>query len=333
MKTVAELKASMIPATLGLCPDNPRLLQLFNEAEEELLQHGRWWGTVVSGEFCTTGGLVAWPRIVANVELITICGHTLPAHGMPYRFMSAVSQPVPCQSCHGHGGSHSACGACGGMVWTDEGTQPVGRQIRGARLIKLYPRSTSDVGKQVLVQGYDKNKEWVRRSYGGIWGDGERITLANPFGVSATTFLSVTGVQKAMTDKNVLAYSFDPVTNQEILLADWQPDETAPSYRVSRIPCLGHAGKNGSIRALVKLDHVPVSQDTDWLIIQNGIAIEAAMRARQFYKQNQDDAADKELMRALNALNHELRTRTGDRTEAFVDLGCESFRNDLTGFN
>lgn len=338
-KTVAQLKTSRIPGNLGLCPDDPRLLQYFNEFQEDALNHGRWWGTVVQGEFCTYGGVVAWPRAVANVEQITVGGFTLDAHNLWYRFMSPVSQPSACEVC-GCGSGHSGtqdCGVCGSRVWTDEGTLPVFRQIHGAKYIKLYPRSATDVGKRVLIQGTDVNNEWVRKQYGGVWVDGEYVVIGNPFGISTTRWKAITGIQKAVTDKNVQAYEYDPSTGHEHLIAEWQPDEVNPSYRISRIPCLccrtpTNELKRGSIMALVKLEHIPVSQDTDWLIIGNEVALKHGMLARQLYERNQDVAADKEMIRAINALNHELRTHTGDRSEMFVDLGCESFRDDLNTF-
>lgn len=340
--TVLQLKRSRIPKNLGLCDDDPRLLQWFNEFQEDALNHGRWWGTIVAGEFCTFGGQVAFPRSVACVEQITIGGHTLDAHNQWYRFMSPVSQPHTCDSC-GCGNGHSGrfdCGQCGSRVWQDDGTLPVFRQISGQKYIKLYTRSTTDVGKKVLVQGYDVNNEWVRKAYttGGItsWVDGEYITLGSPFGIGSTLWTAVTGIQKDVTDKNVLAYAVS-ASGHETLIADWQPDEVNPSYRVAKIPCLGCHTRDGelragSIQALVKLEHIPVSLDTDWLILGNMVAIEHGMRARMYYERNQDTAADKEMVRAVNALNHELRTHTGDRTEILVDIGCESFREDLIGF-
>lgn len=336
--TVRQLKQSRIVSNLGLCPDDPRLLQWFNEFQEDALNHGAFWGSYVAGEFCTFGGLVPWPRAVARVDYITICGQTLDAKNQFYRFMSPVSQPGPCDVCGcGNGISgRSDCGACGSRVWEDAGNLPVFRQIHGAKYVKLYPRSTTDVGKRVLIQGYDVNKEWVRKQYGGIWVDGEYVTIGNPFGISSTNWTSITGVQKDETDKNVQAYALDISTGLETLLADWQPTEVNPSYRISRIPCVCRRDRDGtqrpgSIKAMVKLEHIPVAQDTDWLILGNMVAIEHGMRARMFYERNQDVAADKEMIRSLNALNHELRTHAQE-SEMFVDLGTESFRDDLNCF-
>lgn len=335
IRTLGQLKLSRIPAFLGLCPTDPRLIQWCNECQDELLSHGRFWGTYVAGEFCTQGGLVAWPRNVAAVEQITICGHTIIGHNQWYKFMSPVSQPEPCGTC-GCRGTERGCGECGALVWTDEGVQPVYRQLTVPRFIKLYPRSATDVGKRVLIQGDDVNHEWVRKFYGGVPVDGEYVTLANPFSISTVQYSAITGIQKDATDLNVLAYSYDPVTGHELAIADWGPDEVTPSYRMSAIPCLRnqhhhHCGPS-SVNAMVKLEHIPVSVDTDWLLIQNEIAIKAGMHARQLYERNQDTLADKEMLRAINSLNHELRTHTGDRSEMFVDLGAESFRNDLNGF-
>lgn len=334
--TVADLKASRIPPSLGLCPTDPRLLQYFNEWEEDALNHGRWHGSVVRAQFCTYGGLVAWPRQVASVEQVTLHGRTIMGHNIWYSFMSPVSQPTACGACGGQGTS-TGCSSCGSLNWTSGTNQPVFKQLTAARMIKLYPRSSTDVGKIVLLQGDDQNGAWVRKSYGGIFIDGERVVIGSTFGISTTKFRHLVGAQKEQTDERVLVYSYDPATAAEEQIGEWQPTETAPSYATSMLPntgrnCPGNVCRSGTIQALVKLRHVDVALDSDWLILQNEVAAKHGMKARQLYEQNMSTAANEQMVLSINALNHELRTYTSDRVEGWVDLGMESFRGDLTNF-
>jgi hypothetical protein len=302
------------------------------------MNHGAWWGTVVDASFCTFGGVVVWPRNVACPLQITACGgHTIPGDTIFYKYMSPVSQPTLCGSCRGHGTTHG-CHSCGGFSWHDDGVSCVMAKHVVPSQIKLYPRNPVDVGKKVLLQGY-AGGEWVRNTYGGVPIDGEYVTLALPFGISVAVFDpgALTAVQKDATAYNVLAYAFDPVTATEEPIADWQPDEVTPQYRVSRIPHLGHRNVNtgalntGTINALVKLEHIDVALDTDWLILQNLPAIKYGMHARQLNEHDQAAAAV-EMQNALVALNHELRTHDGDRTTTWFDLGMKRFRRDLDLF-
>lgn len=337
LPTVLALKNSRIPPSMGLCKDDPRLIQYFNEFQSQALNHGRWYGSIINAQFCSYGGLVAWPRQVASVEQITICGQTVLGQNIFYAFMSPVSQPGICQDCNNRGNQANNC-ACGSMYWAESTNQPVYKQLHAPRLIKIYPRSTTDVGKKVLVQGYDENDQWVSNQYSGIFVDGEYVTIGSPFGISSTKFKNITGIQKDVTDKNLLAYALNTDSHTEEHIATWEPTETAPSYRTSYIPRLGHRNRNnqnckpGTIQALIKLQHIDVFQDTDWLIIQNEAAIKHGMKARQLYEQNQSAAANEQLVLAISELNHELRTYTSDRTTGWVDLGAEVFRLDLQNF-
>lgn len=334
MRTVLDLKNSRIPPELGICPTDARLLQYYNEWQEDALNHGRWWGTIVSTQIQTNGGLIAWPRNVANVELLTRCGQTIQGHNQWYRFMDAVSQPY-CDVC-GCAGLPGGCGSCGGLIWTDEGMLPVFRQLTSASYIKLYPGNAADIGKKVLIQGYDSNGQWVRRQYGLTPVDGEYVVLTLPFAQSTVAYNSITGIQKEATGWLVRASGLDASTSVETPIAQWEGDETSPQYRVIRVPNVAK-GSNGTVQpvtlnALVKLEHIPVQYDTDWLVLQCSPAIRHGLRSRMLSARDQDTSADKEMARSIDCLNQELRTHNGDKFEAWVDIGCEDMRRDLDNF-
>lgn len=340
--TFLQLKQSRIPASLGLCADSVHFRQLANKATEALNNHGRFWGTTVEAQFqVTSAGLFAWPRVVADVNRINLCGKPIINRGPPWAFLNNLGRMAPCGRCHDKGFPTSACG-CGALYGIDMGTQPVWVPLSGVpKYIKLYPRSSTDVGKIVLLQGYDDSNQWVRNFYSGVPVDGERVVLASPFALSSTKYSALTGAQKAATDMSVLVYSLDTATMNEDKLAEWQPDELNPAYRVTQVPSLGCGACAAGcapaptvVDVIAKLDYVPFTgADEDWLLISNLVAMEHGMRAQQLYEDNEDAAGDKEMLRAINQLNHELRTHTGDRTEIYVDLlGTAPFRRVMGGF-
>lgn len=336
--TFAQLKASRVPKRLGYCPDDERFRDDYNFAQEQLLNHGRWKGTTAWVQFCVdTLGCVVQPRNVETVERWAVSG--VPAHmeNWYWSFIRYVGKIPTCKNC-GNCGSVSGCG-CGALYAVQMGTSPLYirmQAIPGPRYLKLYPRSISDVGKRVLIQGYDDNQEWVRRSYSGAYVDGEYITLSVPFAISTARYTAVTGAQKDITDMPVKVYSYNDADAVEVQLAEWDSDEVNPSYTVFQMPkaaCQGCKGARGSVTvdAIVKLAHIPVRLDTDWLLIGNLVAIEHAMRGQQHYANNRDTEGDKEMLRAINQLNHELRTFTGDRSEFMIDAG--TIRPNIRAFS
>lgn len=327
--TWANVKASRIPKKLGFCPDDPRLLDLYNSAEERMVVHGRWKGLVAWIQFCVDSlGCVALPRNIETVERWAVNGVPANMDNWYWSFIKYVGRIPSCRACGNHG-TVNGCG-CGALYTIQTGTSPLNirmQTVPGPAFVKLYPRSATDVGKRVLLQGYDLNNQWVKRSYGGVFVDGEYITLASPFAMSSAQYVAITGAQKDLTDESVLVHSYNSTTTIEVKLAEWDADELNPAYQVYQMPksacgrCRTGTHCRATVDALVKLAHIPIRQDTDWLLLQNLVAIEHAMRGQQDYDNDRDTDGDKNMIRAISELNHELRSSTGDRTECYIDIG------------
>lgn len=336
--TFSQLKNSRVPKRLGYCPEDPRFREDYNFTQEQLLNHGRWSGCVVQCQFCVDSlGCVVLPRNVAAVEQWAVSGAPASMQNNYWSFIRYVGQIPTCGAC-GNKGSQSGC-SCGSLYAVQSGTSPLSirmQSVPGPRYVKLYPRSATDIGKKVLIQGYDQNSEWVRRAYNGVFVDGEYVTLGLPFALTTSQYTAITGAQKDITDQPVLVYSFNPVDSVEVKLGEWDSDEVNPSNPVMRMPgafsstCSSSTCKP-TVDAIVKLAHIPIRQDTDWLLIGNLVAIEHAMRGAQHYQANRDTEGDKEMVRAIAELNHELRTNTGNRQTIYADAG--TIRTNIRTFS
>jgi hypothetical protein len=236
------------------------------------------------------------------------------------------------------------------------------------KVIRLYPTHSSDVGKTVLVQGYDSNNIWVRTNpTGSEVIDGELVTLALPF-VDTTTIWypgQPTAIQKDVTNYRVLMYEYDTVTTLERQLGDYQATETNPEYQVSFIPgfhnikCCGTACSTDddcnpprTVTALVKLAHIDVSSDRDWVLFQNIAAYKEAMLAVRDWENGdvasgnfhfygattakQARASNQATLSkggAIPMLRAELRSVTGDNTTVFVHHENDlRLQYDMIGF-
>lgn len=364
--TVANLRASRIAAMLTICEhDDPRFLQWLNEAEELMLAQGRWWGSVKEAQFCVSEGCITWPREVAVVEQVAVCGQPIQINNSWYQYQRNLACVSQCSGC----GSASRCVPgvwnCGHLRMIEQGTAASFSTTRGQnKTLRTYVSNLSDVGKKITFQGYDKNGIWVRTQVGGVWIDGEQVTLANPFVDTVTVWNpgAPTGVLKEVTNQRVLVYEHNVDTDLDRQIAIYQPGETHPMYRVSFIPgfdkvrcggCSPHdATPPRTVNAIVSLQHVELVNDEDWLIFTNLSAYKAAMMAvaawevgdaakgnYYFYGTQNSPSNARGSMRVVNRggtiplLAAELRKQTGDRTDAYVYLDeTNRFQRDMIGF-
>lgn len=368
--TVANIKNSSIPRTLSVCPDDPRLLQWANEAESRMLAQGRWWGSIRLMNLCVTNGCLTQPREVENVEQMAVNGQPIPIYTTFYGFTQNLAVVNPCKGCASPNSSNicntALFGACGHIQSRDQGEAVSHNVTRGRnKKIRFYPSNIGDVGKTIIVQGYDLNGIWVRSIIDGVMQDGEEVTLASPY-VDTTTVWSAgapTGIIKEATLDVVRMYSFNTDTSTEKLLSAYQASETKPSYRRFVIPQFRAIPKNQcctnedgdvltTIQTIAKLRHIELVSDNDWLLFEILEAYKSAMIAVKAWEENDDakgnyhfygiqasPSAARNTRRVVNRggaiplLNAELQSKTGLRTDAFWHAEyTNSLPNRLIGF-
>lgn len=316
--TLAQAKTRCAPiANLSLT--DARLTNYINEAQEELLRMGRWWGTYQRIAITATEGLVTWPRIVANVEAVDVCNRPVYIKNGWYEFMeeSAGLRPNDC---------------CGQLVLIDREPGVLASDISGdSKKVRFYPRISGDAGKKILVQGLDANGVRVRTLSSGVYIDGEYVTLVYPFAVTASIYTVVDGLQKDLTKDQVIIKEYDTIGGTERQIGILDADETVVSYRRSFLDPFSLAGGGSctadtkTLTAIVKLAYRPAINDTDYLIIGNLGAIKDMVQSIKRVEGNQDDLALVSRKSALAKLNHELRTMTGDKVE--VKLNTQGTAN------
>lgn len=358
--TVANLKSdsTFIAGDLGLClpAQNSRFLSYLNGAEEEMQVYGRWWGSIVEAQMCIRRGCVVFPREVATIEQMALCGQNIRVENSWYQFVQNLASIDTCgggcasdcsSSTHSHSCNHLQMRLQAKFAASFDTT------IGTNKALRFYPTHSADVGKKIVVQGYDENNIWVRTSFDGEVQDGEQITLALPYTDTVTQWYpgSPSAIQKEATNYRVLLYEVDVNSAAERALGIYQPSETNPEYRVATIPGFSSLGSSGSccdtdgttplrtITALVKLHHVPLSADRDWLLFRNLQAYRLAMLS-QFYRRNSNHEMANACMfgtpapkqsrmsnqatlskgGAIPLLRAELRSMTGDNTTAYTHV-------------
>lgn len=319
--TLGDVRSSRIPAYLGMCSDDSRLIKFLNEAEQRLMNlPANFFGTTQNIQLYTDGNLITWPRQVAAVRAIKACGKRATIANQWYSFLG------PCLDC-----DDSCIPGC--LRFEMENTSPAFKEISTTgSTLRLYPTNACDIGKQVLLQGYDEFGQWVRTktadycaSYS--WVDGEYLTLDQPYVESTRGWLcgGLQAVQKPETVGDVqLREVLDDGT--QIVIGNYEPGETRPDYMRTRLVnpdlsgcgCACVATNSFLVEAIVKLQHIDVLYDTDHFVIGNLPALKDAAKAVQ-YMENEDFAkAEIHFQSAQRELNRELRNYTSDRTHIRV---------------
>ena len=315
--TLADAKASRLAEISQTCTSTGDFLSLVNEATRQLMKRGNFWGTVQKVRLCTYNGCITWPRYVGTVLAINVCGHSVPVWNNWYQFEPLISQDFSRD-----GFSFSNGNLCiGNVLVENDGVTPVLNQIPcgSANAIRIFPSVRADIGKQITIYGIDENGQTLRtRNAQNIWQEGGTVTLAIPSVDTPFKLQSVSRISKPITSGPIRYFQVDAVNNVLLDLVTHDPSETNPMYRHSRIQglrspnaCNTSNACSGlkTVDALVKLEFIPVVNDTDLILIENLDALKDMVQAIRKKEAGQIQAATALEVSAIHDLNLQLRDK------------------------
>lgn len=280
-----DVRASLMPESVGKCPtDISAIAALVNEAQERLLNdplapEEGWWGGWAQMAFnvMAPNATIVTPREVARIIVMDICKQPVRIRNSFYEYLQfgIGMQPRGCNQ------------QCGQPLEAYERETVVSTTaFLGTQTVRVYPVSSADVGKRVLVQGTDSAgaRIYTLDAFTQAPISGEYVVLGQPFVDSVNTFSTLTGIQKDQTFDTVKLYQVDPVTGVQTDLVTMEPSEQTAQYRTYFLNgltnnCCSYATLQ--VLAQCKLDYVPAKTDQDYLIIQSVPAlIEECMSIR-----------------------------------------------------
>lgn len=281
-----------IPQAVGLCPTSPKLVPWLNEAQQRLITKGHWIGTYGRFRICATDGCLTLPPQLASIERAAQCGVPIPVHDLWYDFLENGLGLRNAFSASTSANNATCCGPagqCGPGEANLRGWFPTFADIRGTdKKLTLVCDLATDVGKEVLVLGYDQNGNWIRTTQGGVIADGEVITLAQSPGTTSTKFFDggITAIQfLEERDGQVWLYELDTVAATQRLIGSYQYWETKPSYARYFFPAILPQAQSGggctttTIEIVGKLEYMPLRVDTDYLLVTNVPALKNMVMA------------------------------------------------------
>ncbi len=291
--TLADVKLrTRIPQALGICASDARLVAWLNEAQQRMIPKMHAIGTYGRFRICATDGCITLPAQVASIERVALCGVPIPVHDMWYDFLD---NGLGLRSANTNDGS-SCCGnSCGAEEANLRGWFPTFGDIRGTdKKLVVACDLSADVGKRVLVLGYDQNNNWIRTVQDGEIADGEVLLLAQGAGTTSTKFFDggITGIQ-FLDDRSGQAWlwELDTVATTQRLIGSYFYWERNPSYARYLFPSiLAQTNSEGgcnttTVEMIAKLDFIPLAVDTDYLLISNVPALKNMTTAIKQYEE------------------------------------------------
>lgn len=308
MLTVSEAEDSRINRISGVCAGSDDWYQLLNDATRQLMRRGNFWGTVKVMRGCVYDGCLTFPRAVGTVLALNRCGASIPPKNQWYSFNSVLPEHVR------HWNNFRTFPCAQDLALVDRGTTPVFNPIPclNDRYVQIYITDLDDVGKKITIFGIDGNGLEIITTRGdGTIQPGLVMTLAIPFVQTPILIRRIDRVIKDPTSRNVYMYQFDGAN--KFSLATYEPSETLPEYRTSKIQSSG-CGSNcnqwpAQIDAFVKLKFVKVSRPDDLILIDNLDALAIGMQAIKLNDAFDSQNSEVMMSRAVHEMNLDLRDK------------------------
>lgn len=343
-----DFRLSRGPRVLGICAENqPACAEYVNGAQRRLILAREagdegWWGTwaeVMFSNVSRTNPFITCPPEVARIEKINVCSCPARINNQFYEYLDFGNGRLP-KVC-----SRSDRFFCAPTVMTRNNAVTFVDQTISPCTIRIYSTDNADqqAAKRVMVSGLNTAGDIIYTTDGNSQVQGEFITIDNPFSDSVNQFTAITGIQKDVTYGTIQIFQLDPNTGDERLLGQMQQSETVAEYRryyLDSLPpncCLTPSPDSAlSITAIVKLELLPITVDTDYLLLHNLEAVIEeciAIRMSEMDNMESQQLAAVHHTNAIRLLNSEIAHYLGKQSPAvnFAPWGTARLERDKIG--
>lgn len=315
----------------GCRPDSERFLSMVNEVEQSLMIRGGWLDLEQRIRFCISGCHIVWPQFVGTILAVKFCdGSVAVSRNGWYSF-------APNQSSNygNRGGLNNFSlgfgttqynGADGDgfylpeRVIEDDNARPCYNDVScstGA-YIRYTVDKPNDNGKKITIYGKKVGGGLLQERVDGAYVNGVTLTAKNPYaqGFDLVAPGGIQSITREATEGCGYLWEYDPACGTLRDIAVFQPGETNPRYRTSRI-IQGYRRTPDSsgccwtpIEAKIKLQFVPIRHERDFIPVDNLRALKLGIQAVKLESKNEDAAAEQKWAMAVHELNLELRDKS-----------------------
>lgn len=296
--TLSQCAQSRLTEVLGVCSaDLPRIGTAVNSAQERLIYAKEagdegWFGGFAEVAFnvLQSDPYIALSRYGGRIMAVDVCDKPVQINNQFEEYLRFGNGRQPRWSCFGNR-VNSRCGMSAQVY--QRGVFPTFRDLTPGHLIRVRAQDPLDVqgDKRTLIQGVDTFGNIVTSLDAALRVQGIYLTITTPFVDTPFAFNMLTGIQKDATSGPIQFWDLDPVTGDEVLLLTMEGGELVagyPRYYFNGLPlsCCPVLQVNGQptvqVKALVKLNLIPVIYPTDYLLIQSMEAIIAECQSLRY---------------------------------------------------
>lgn len=336
--TLSEAKAVVGPA-VNLCATDTtgKLVSYINRACERLLygpldgSTAKWPSTYGKYRVCLTNtSCLTWPREIETIEAWALdsCPHEI--RNEWYEFLALGPGLLGDSSCNGY-------------QLIDDGEDVAFDVVPGGNAQKLavYCDITEAAGASILLKYYRGDSLEKFRTNTGVEGETIVFGAAGNYVLTSKTVMprGLYGVIKPTTLGVVRLYRYDTVLHTYLPLAYYEPNETLPVYRQSRIPGLSNLTKTSdscskhSVTVIGKFRFIPAVSDQDYVQIPLTDAIRLGAQAILREEGNDLDGAVKYWSLAFQCLQSQLAHFRGAGTVTPIRfVGASTFGGGIHAF-
>ena len=191
--------------------------------------------------------------------------------------------------------------------WDDKGDGPLIYDPASPVRFIAFLEHPDDNNAELWVYGYDENNRWIRTEVCGEMVDGCPVPTAYGYAVpnpEQQVFSRIVRVRKSATKGYIRLTSFEIGVDTGVLLGDYAPSETEPSYR--RIKLTRNCGW---VRVIFRRRVFKVASMNDLIPLHSPFAILMALKATQKMEDDQLDEGEKYLARAIDFITKEQLSR------------------------
>lgn len=301
-----------IARVLNMNATDARVRTYVNEAHARLVAKGKFVGTVQRYRFCASSqNCVTLPRQIETIEAWQLCTSPGVVRNQWYEF-------------NGQGPGLLKETSNWFTTIVDRGTAATFDDITGTtKKLQVQAAVNESAGLRILLQGYDENGNWIRTLDGATWVDGEYVTISTTLQTTTNYFTVLTGAVKPATNGSVRIFEYNVTTSAIVkTLAIYENDELVPIYRRYMIPGLENmsgcgdddadCSENKQVTLMVKLRHIDVVNDADYLLLGNIGAMKLMVQAILKEERNLPNEAMIYEANATRLLQDELSSYEGD---------------------
>jgi hypothetical protein len=337
-KTLGDARADLsLKQISGVRSSSDQFVALVNEVMETLANRGGWFDLEQRITFKIRGCTLVWPAFVGTVLAVRFCGGLATMSNQWFSFLNNGGAGS-WRADYGYGGSLGVDGfgngygsrflggnaqGKNGIIIEDDGTRPIYQEIANqtGMLIRYVVVNAQDYGKTITLFGRQYGGQPLQEQDPAVATpstvNGLTLTAQKPYAQSSVFITGIESITRQATVGPAYLYGYDPVLDIQLDLGAYQPNETNPRWRASRIVNMprqisansqGNCSSNEcltNIEALIKCKLLPVMSDRDFFPISNFRALKLGIQAVLLEQSNEDQLAVAKWLEATNELNRE----------------------------